>query len=576
MPFDAPTAAIRVGSYFLPPNTPADAIEIVAEQAQWENEWRRISEARERIRNGTASNQAVLNNLPDADLEDDPEDVAARDDSEWNALVDAEREAKQRAAAPFKGRLISFDPWPVGEPASMQQRNSAWQRRREPEGVYTMAPPAINAPQPSPASDAFPTDLLQVEGLLGEFVTECERSAPERRQPIYALAAAICVVGVLAGRRYRSDTDLRTNIYAAILGASSSGKGHAQRVALRLLHEACLSRYIAADYQSGNAIYSELTEHPALLAIVDEFGIWLAGLTGERTPKHLADIKKKLMTLFSSAADIVAGSGYADPKQRERKDIHQPHLCFLGVGTPEHFFKALQSGALRDGFVPRFLVFQPDELYPTLVANPQPLEISADMIRAAQEIADALPGDLSAILHTRSNEDQPARLVPFSVDGEAEHMRYVQRREDIIQGGHHGFHSQELVGKWKEHAIKLAMVRAISRNPAEPVMDALCINWGWRVAEWCIRTVNVMAERHLADNKVEADHKRLLEIIRKAGPDGIVKRELIRKTQFLVVKERDGIILALTEAEEIAAEVVPPGTKGGRTGFRYRVLTLPG
>src|SRR5258708_6569834 len=105
------------------------------------------------------------------------------------------------------------------------------------------------------AGNPFPPDLLQgLEGLLGLFMAECDRSAPERRQPVYAVAMAICVVGALAGRRYRSETDLRTNVYATILGKSSSGKGHAQKVAARLLHEADLSRYLAGEAQSGNGL----------------------------------------------------------------------------------------------------------------------------------------------------------------------------------------------------------------------------------------------------------------------------------------------------------------------------------
>lgn len=419
--------------------------------------------------------------------------------------------------------------------------------------------------------EEFPADLLRVEGLLGEFVAECERSAPERRQPVYALAAAICVVGALAGRRYRSNTDLRTNVYTAILGESSSGKGHPQRVASRLLREAGLSRYLCGDYQSGAALDAELVRHPALLSIVDEFGIWLAGLTAQRAPKYLTDIRKRLMTLFSSASDCFIGNSYADPALRKRKDVLQPNLCFLGAGTPDHFFNALQSGALKDGFIPRFLVFKPDDYYPQLVQNPQPVEISPAMIRAAQQIADADPesGDLAGLITMQHDIEQPAALVPFTADGMTEHDSQRRRRENIIQAGCVGFVSRELVGKWSEHAIKMAMIRAISRDPANPLMDEVCVRWGWRVAEWCIRTVNAMAERHIADSPQEASHKYLRNVIADAGGAGITKRDLIRRTTRLDVKTREQILVALIEAGEVSAEKIEPGPSGGRPGFRY-------
>jgi hypothetical protein len=421
------------------------------------------------------------------------------------------------------------------------------------------------------ASDIFPRDLLDVEGLLGQFMAECERSAPERRQPIYALAAGVCVVGALAGRRYRSDTDLRTNLYAAILGESSSGKGHSQRVASRLLHEAGLSRYLCGDYQSGAALATELVAHPALLSIVDEFGIWLAGLTGDRAPRHLADIRKKLMTLFSAASDYVPGGSYADPSVRQRKDIHQPHLCFLGAGTPDHFFGAMQSGALKDGFIPRFLVFKPDEFFPTLVENPVPLEISADMILAAQEIAGASPldGDLSGLMPMRHDTAHPAALVPFTGNGQAEHDRQRKRREAIIQGGCIGFQSKELIGKLGEHAVKLAMVRAISRDPQNPEMDQLCVSWGWRVAEHCMHTINGMAHRHIADNRVESESKRVRNLIADAGAEGIKQRDLIQRTRFLDIKQRALVLAGLVDGGEITVQQIPPGPKGGKPGYRY-------
>lgn len=436
----------------------------------------------------------------------------------------------------------------------------------------TTKPDARRYPKPARGEEPFPPDLLEVEGLLGLFVAECVRSAPERRQPVYALATAICVVGALAGRRYRSDTDLRTNVYAAVLGPSSSGKNHSQRVASQLLTKAGLGHYIAADYQSGASVMSELAEFPVRLAIVDEFGIWLSQLTGERAPKHLAEIRKRLMELFSKAGDVMPGAGYADRKLRERKDIHQPHLCFVGLGTPDNFFSALQSGALKDGFIPRFLVFRPDTYIPELVREPAALSISDDMVISAQQIADASPDDLSGILRMQSDKTMDAQTVPFDVGGRAEHERYREIREAVIQDGYPGFCEPALVGKWSEHAIKLAMIRAISRDPVSPFMDRVCVNWGYRVAEWCMHAINSMGARHIADNQIEAEYKRVRNVIADAGSTWITKSELIRKTQSIALGRREQIITGLIESKEIQSERTEPGPSGGRPSYRFRRL----
>ncbi|AWV20346.1 putative membrane associated protein (plasmid) [Roseomonas mucosa] len=59
---------------------------------------------------------------------------------------------------------------------------------------------------------ALPVDpgIMDVDGVLKLFIDHCERTAMSS-QPFLALAAGITLVGVLAGRRYRTTTDLRTN-----------------------------------------------------------------------------------------------------------------------------------------------------------------------------------------------------------------------------------------------------------------------------------------------------------------------------------------------------------------------------
>ena len=46
-------------------------------------------------------------------------------------------------------------------------------------------------------------------------------------------------------------------------------------------------------------------------------------------------------------------------------------------------------------------------------------------------------------------------------------------------------------------------------------------------------------DQHVADNEIERNHKKVLDIIRSAGPGGLTKTELTRKTQFLDRRTRD-------------------------------------
>jgi len=76
------------------------------------------------------------------------------------------------------------------------------------------------------------------------------------------------------------------------------------------------------------------------------------------------------------------------------------------------------------------------------------------------------------------------------------------------------------------------------------------------------------ALRHVADNDVERNHKRILEIIRKAGPAGIRLNDLTRKVQFVEPKLRRDILLTLAESEQVVAT---PTRNRGRPGVLYKV-----
>jgi hypothetical protein len=172
---------------------------------------------------------------------------------------------------------------------------------------------------------------------MGDFVAHCVDTAISP-QPFLALAAGICLVGALAGRKYASRTNLRTNIYAVGIADSGGGKDHARQQIKACLAGAGLTRYLAGeDVTSGQAIMTTLERHPAALFQIDEFGNWLHGVLGKRAPTHKAQIAERLKSLYSSAGTIMLGTEYANQSAatgKPRADIHQPHVIIHGTTTP--------------------------------------------------------------------------------------------------------------------------------------------------------------------------------------------------------------------------------------------------
>jgi hypothetical protein len=137
--------------------------------------------------------------------------------------------------------------------------------------------------------------------------------------------------------------------------------------------------------------------------------------------------------------------------------------------------------------------------------------------------------------------------------------RVRQEALDLLRA-HAGTYATALFGRFAENTAKLAMIAAISRNPAKPVTEKRDIVWAAALVEHCIRTTLREADRRVSKNKVEANHKVVLEIIR--NNPGIDGNTLARKTQFLSKRERDEIVDTLVESEQVVRIVHPKHGRG--------------
>jgi hypothetical protein len=426
-----------------------------------------------------------------------------------------------------------------------------------------------------------PLSIMQPGGVLQMLVDECVGSAL-RPQPFLALGAAICAVGALAGRQYRTRTDLRTNIYIAAVAESGGGKDHAPEMIRRCFDLAKLDRYLGGEnLASGRGMLSALEQHPARLFQIDEFGLFLATVTGGRAPAHKAEIWSELMKLYSRAKGIYRGTEYANKKDAPRVDIHQPCVCFLGTTTPSTFWKALEGGAMMDGSLARFLVFVTDTDRPE--RNP-----NAGIIAPPPALLDALkaitrgagdpppPGNLPDVhvVPMSATEEATPHTVPMTPAAEAMHDRKLAE-EDTWAKKVAGTPQAAIVNRLGENASKLALICAISRDPAHPQVAEADVAWGWALAEHCTRTVLRDAQRFLADSEFEKRLNKAINIIGKHGPCS--RRDMFHKGLKLTAREFGEVIEALVTNGAVIETASPPSGGPGRpAGSRYVLVPAPG
>ena len=316
--------------------------------------------------------------------------------------------------------------------------------------------------------------------------------------------------------------------------------------------------------------------HPCKLFQIDEFGMFLAGVTGKRAPSHKAEIWAELTKLYSRAKGVYRGTEYANRRENPRVDVIQPCVCVYGTTTPSTFWEALEGGAMADGSLARFLVFVSDDNRPARNLHPVAYSTPPEIIEALQSIA-AGPGYVApakggnmpggAFVPPMSATDRPDPYV-VAMDHAATHLHLEKLAfEDAWAVQVAETPMAPIVNRLAENAIKLALVSSISNRPGSPIIERHDIAWGWALAEHCTRTLMADATRFIANNDYERKLNKLVDIITKHGP--VTEFQIHSRYSFKVPpRERAEMLNDLTKLG-ILAQIAPEAGKSGPKTIRY-------
>jgi hypothetical protein len=95
----------------------------------------------------------------------------------------------------------------------------------------------------------------------------------------------------------------------------------------------------------------------------------------------------------------------------------------------------------------------------------------------------------------------------------------------------------------------------VSADPWAPVVRLEDAEWARLVVDRCVTTMITEAERHIAENKTQAYHQKVLRLIQGAGSRGVSRNEITRRTQFLERKQREDILSALVDGGDVELEI---------------------
>lgn len=422
-----------------------------------------------------------------------------------------------------------------------------------------------------PSEAAF--SLTIPDGLVGD-LTHYMLSTARRSQPLLSLGASLCAIGTLMGRQYRTESNLRSNLYVVGIADSGSGKNHAREIINEVFFEAGLAHHLGGNkIASGAGLLTALHRQPAILFQIDEFGMFLsAAADRKRSPRHITEILDNMTELYTSAAGIFLGAEYANRDgTNERRDIVQPCLSVYGTTTPLHFWGALQGANVVDGSLARFLILPSDEDYPDENLRAGIRQTPPMLIQGLQAIAAGgghSQGNLTGKTADQSTAVNPM-IVPMTQEARA---RFQDLSLELTQElrASAGTAFTAILARIGENASKLALIVAVGLNPASPEIDITAAEWAIGFVRHYARRTMEAVERHVADTETEAHLKRVREIIRTAGDAGITKSDITRASQWLKSRDRDDILLTLIESGDITTGM---RETRGRPGMVYRIVS---
>lgn len=444
-------------------------------------------------------------------------------------------------------------------------------------------PISSNKDQPPPLGETsqligtpdliFPQVLLDKAPGLPGIVAAWINSTAIKRQPILALAAAICASGTIFAHKIRSKSDLRTNFMILGLAESGCGKEHARRCVDSLFVATGLDQLLLGEFASDTSIISALKHKNAIgFAMLDEIGRELKALNGSKAGGHEVRILTTLMKIFSQASGTYRGKEYANHQgDMNRQDLIQPCLNIYGTTVPGRFYDALTSDDAIDGFLARWLVFETKDIAPVKQESgdikeiPQHILNDIDFIKKMENYKKP-KFSMQAI---KGPEPEPS-IIPFT-EGAQDILQQLDRicESNRIAEIKKGSNLGAIWARTCEHAIKLALV---SHPFYQGIIDEETMSWAADMALY-LANANVSAiVSHISDNEYEKNLNRVHNIIKRYNDrnnESMKHWKLSNAVRNLKQRECSEILSHLAQSGRIEIEDI---TANNKTSYAYKVV----
>jgi hypothetical protein len=430
-------------------------------------------------------------------------------------------------------------------------------------------PADVEVPLGAPEAEVDPFDFGFAGGLLRQtahwiysesFVPSLELS----------MLAALGIMSAFMGRRYVGPSGLAPNLYLVGLAGTGEGKDVVPfAVKNILLRGGGMDHMLGAgDLSSDAAIERIVRFKPGSVSPMDEIGAWLQEGAGRNSPQYAKNRRKTLLELYgnSKVGGIYLGKDKAGSETLSSSEpIFSPCFSIAGVSTQDLFFKGLTEENTVDGFLNRLTVI---EIKKGGVRNrkmSQKAGIPSYLKEAYDAAFEAWPCPPAHRKSYRGALMDPF-LYPVPWADEAAEKRWDavwDWQERMIE---EATHTAGLVKRTAEQTIKLAMIRAVSRDFAAPAITVEDVKFGEAIVFKSVTELKEGMRRYMSGSEFEDNCKTLLRAV-EGFPKGLTETELTRRAGVSKIDSR-----RLKEAIDWLSKTGRWRPIKKKRGFRYMSL----
>lgn len=432
------------------------------------------------------------------------------------------------------------------------------------DSVKKLLKPSVK-PYKKPVKTGIEVDLPS--GVLSDIIGYYNATAGNK-QVGFAIQTALGLCSIILGRGFKTSMENYTSLYLLNVAKSGTGKEHAKTVIERILHEANHGHLIAGDgYTSAGAVFSALLDRPKHISVIDEFGRYLeAGRDMKGGNHHQREANTKLMEAIGRAHSIIRPPAYSTMTlKKDQADavknriVYNPSITLVTMTTPDTLFKTLDMGAIKDGFVNRFII-SISEAERSIRQHKPAIEVPQKIINWINEVT-ARYGKSHI-----STEPSAAITLEFTSDAmdlQNEFQQYCIDKANYLER----FGMAELPGRSNEMAMRISLICALARNPLAESVDESDMQWSINYVKSCLEKTIDCLKVSVSSSEFESFKKEIMKDLRERGEEGITWSAMQKNAPYSKHKQKDlrDILLALKDADLAIDEPYQNGGKGRPT-----------